>query len=356
MVPRQPEHGVLLKSASEHRLRNETRRLPTNAEDVTVPRENRVTKTGTLHVLRGLPASGKTTLAKHMVEDAVSGNEMIRVNRDDLRMQLFGEYVFWVEKNKKEHVVTTVQHAMITAALMSGINVVSDDTNLNAKFLRDLKRKVADPIGAKFLLDDRCLSVDVEECKRRDLTRVVKGERSVGHDVINSFFTRYVANRKNLPTQADLDEVRDLPAQIYVADTSKPRAWLVDIDGTLALMNGRSPYDYARVKEDNINAPVCDIVEAIGHDDLIVLMSGRPESCRDDTEDWLKQHDIWFDHLFMRPTEDKRKDAIVKLELFDTYVRPHFYVKGVFDDRSQVVRVWRDTLGLTCLQVADGQF
>jgi hypothetical protein len=57
----------------------------------------------------------------------------------------------------------------------------------------------------------------------------------------------------------------------------------------------------------------------------------------------------------MRPAGDSRRDAIVKQEIFDTEVRDRWRVVGVFDDRRQVVRMWR-ALGLTVFQVAEGDF
>jgi hypothetical protein len=57
----------------------------------------------------------------------------------------------------------------------------------------------------------------------------------------------------------------------------------------------------------------------------------------------------------MRPAGDMRKDAIVKRELFDRHVRDRYDVTCILDDRSQVVDMWR-SLGLTCLQVAPGEF
>ena len=60
-------------------------------------------------------------------------------------------------------------------------------------------------------------------------------------------------------------------------------------------------------------------------------------------------------HLFMRASGDTRKDEIVKLELFDAHVRGKYDVRLVLDDRDRVVRMWR-SIGLTCLQVADGEF
>ena len=51
------------------------------------------------------------------------------------------------------------------------------------------------------------------------------------------------------------------------------------------------------------------------------------------------------------PNKDFRKDSIIKKEFFDEFVKDRFNVLTVFDDRNQVIKVWRD-LGLTCFQVA----
>jgi len=61
------------------------------------------------------------------------------------------------------------------------------------------------------------------------------------------------------------------------------------------------------------------------------------------------------DALLMRAAGDSRRDSIVKREIFDARIRDVWQVKGVLDDRDQVVRMWR-ALGLTCVQVAPGDF
>jgi hypothetical protein len=60
-------------------------------------------------------------------------------------------------------------------------------------------------------------------------------------------------------------------------------------------------------------------------------------------------------HLYMRPEGDMRKDAIVKLEIFDNEIRDNYDVQFALDDRNQVVEAYR-SIGLTVLQVADGEF
>lgn len=140
-------------------------------------------------------------------------------------------------------------------------------------------------------------------------------------------------------------------------DTSLRSAFLLDIDGTIAHMtSGRDPYDYTRVYEDTVDEAVLQVVEALAadcHD--IVVMSGRDESCRAETEQWLTDNQVPHRELFMRPAGDMRKDSIVKAELFDKHVRYRYNVRGVFDDRDQVVQMWR-AMGLKCFQVQPGNF
>lgn len=132
---------------------------------------------------------------------------------------------------------------------------------------------------------------------------------------------------------------------------------MCDIDGTVALMASRSPFDETRVHEDRPNLPVIAVLRAMhagGH--RIVFLSGRTAGCRQATHDWLCEHvGVPFDGLHMRAEGDMRKDSVVKRELFDAHVREHYDVRVVLDDRDQVVELWR-SMGLTCLQVADGNF
>lgn len=60
--------------------------------------------------------------------------------------------------------------------------------------------------------------------------------------------------------------------------------------------------------------------------------------------------------LHMRRTGDERPDAVVKRELFERCVQPAYDVVAVFDDRNSVVAMWREELGLTVFQVAEGNF
>jgi hypothetical protein len=132
---------------------------------------------------------------------------------------------------------------------------------------------------------------------------------------------------------------------------------LVDVDGTLAIRIDRDPFDWDRASEDFLNEPVATLVRSLLAFGLeIVFVSGRPESARSITEDWLRKHLGVDGELHLRPDLDFRQDAIVKREIFEAQIQPHHEVVFVLDDRDQVVKMWREELGLTCLQVSYGDF
>lgn len=130
-------------------------------------------------------------------------------------------------------------------------------------------------------------------------------------------------------------------------------AIIVDMDGTLALMGDRSPYDPHTVHLDTPNAPVVSMVHllaAAGHQ--VIVMSGRTEKARYGTATWLNRHAIPFHALHMRANGDGRPDALIKEELFRTHVEPTHKVVAVLDDRLSVCRMWH-RLGLPLFRVGD---
>lgn len=298
----------------------------------------------TLHITRGLPGSGKTTFAEAWV--AESPTTRTRVNRDDLRDMLFGART-GLTFEQEQH-VTSASHALVRAHLRRGLDVITDDTNLRPRYVRDW-RKIAAQCGAGFEVHEMPATTDV--AIERDADR----EHRVGADVIRHLAQKYVPAGKYLPVPP---EAEPEALRAYVRPGKSP-AVIVDIDGTVALMGGRSPYDTTTVDQDLPHADVIAVVKALSEVvDRIVFLSGRDEECRELTQRWLNKHfdsRIYTWSLHMRPAGDRRRDSIVKAELFDEHVRDEYDVLVVLDDRRQVVDMWR-SLGLTCLQVAEGNF
>ncbi len=277
-------------------------------------------------LMRGLPASGKSTYARQLVE---KHGHYRRISRDLLReMTAFGK---WSESREKY--IRQAELALAELFLNAGLTPVIDDTNLSPTAM-SMWQEFAVRMGASLEIKD-FTDVSKEVCKERDRKR----PHYVGEAVIERMYREYLAPRP--------------PVIAY--DPMLPDAIIVDIDGTLALHHGRNPYDTARCEEDLVNEPVAAILDDYRHRCPILLVSGRSEEYRPQTERWLAQHDIRYLALYMRPSGDNRKDAIVKKEIYELEIEGRYNIKFVLDDRTSVVNLWR-SLGLLTLQVAEGDF
>ncbi|MCP4760530.1 MAG: hypothetical protein GY870_02035, partial [archaeon] len=122
------------------------------------------------------------------------------------------------------------------------------------------------------------------------------------------------------------------------------KAIICDIDGTLAKMQGRSPYDYSKVYEDKVNTPILSLINAMDKAGYkILFVSGRPDSCKIDTRAWLLEKlGLLFlkrTELFMRKTGDKRCDSVIKKEIYDE-IKKSYEIEFVLDDRKRVKRMF----------------
>lgn len=150
--------------------------------------------------------------------------------------------------------------------------------------------------------------------------------------------------------------VKEYP--IYrLQDTSLPKAIICDLDGTLALLKDRSPFDGDRCEFDELNVPVANLIKnykLLGYS--VLLVSGREDKYKLQTEYFLVRYEIPYDALLMRKSLDYRKDAEIKKEIFDESINNKYNVELVLDDRNQVVDFWRKEVQLPCFQVYYGDF
>ena len=282
-----------------------------------------------LIMFKGLPGSGKDTKAKEMMEKNPGGYK--RVNKDDLREMIDGNN--WSSKNEK--FILKIRDFIIAEALKEGKHVLCTDTNLHPKHEIKL-REIAKEYGAEFQIIDLTKEVTLDECIERDLKR----SRSVGERVIKSMYNQY------LKTQ-----------EVYPYDNMRPDCIICDLDGTLAKFGNKNPYDrnFLDDKVDEIIKPILGVLKENFVDLHIIILSGRSDKFKEVTKEWLYLNDVTYDQLHMRKEGDMRKDVIVKEELFNEYIRGKYNPLVIFDDRNQVVELWRK-MGLKVFQVADGNF
>lgn len=276
---------------------------------------------------RGIQGSGKTTWAKNYV---FQNPGTVRVNNDDLRWMLFNEQY----NPKNEDILRKLRYKLEEDVLLSGKSLISDNMNLTKK--HELRyQTLAEQFKCEFKIQS-FMDVPLETCIERDAARL----HPVGEKVIRETADR-IGYKPRLPVNVNL-----------------PHCIICDLDGTLATIVGRSPYNDKDVSADELNPAVFTVIRSysISPAVYIILMSGRDEGrSRLSTEQWLAKHNVPYDALYMRPAGDTRKDTIVKTELYNTHIKDKYTVDFCLDDRDQIVKLWRG-LGLTCFQVAPGDF
>ena len=151
---------------------------------------------------------------------------------------------------------------------------------------------------------------------------------------------------------------------------------IFDIDGTLADVEHRRHFvsggkrDWDSFFNEMVNDPplvdVCLLAELLGDHPLVnqgaiklFLLSGRPETHRKETEEWLKIHvNSYFrnaEALMMRAAGDYRPDTEVKREFLRDIQAMGHEVRLVVDDRPSVVAMWKAE-GLTVLAHDSGEW
>ena len=155
-------------------------------------------------------------------------------------------------------------------------------------------------------------------------------------------------------------------------ETGLKYAYIFDLDGTLCDSEERAEkflsgdvkdWDsfYDNCDKDEEIRPVCEVLASLANQGFdILFVTGRPESCREKTLEWLKEHFgkniADSSKLFMRlPEHSYRADFVSKARNYDTYILGKWKILGAFEDRDQCVRMWRD-LGIQCFQVAYGAY
>lgn len=297
-------------------------------------------KTPTLTLLIGCPASGKSTYAEWMVKTTA---KTMRISRDEIRFAQFQD----VMDAATESMITKIINAQIKSLLSHGWNVILDNCHTKYDYIKQPIAEFNEMATIEFKLFD----LPLDELYTRNENRA----RKVPKKVIENMYHQL----QKLKQDFDFQTVKKVSKHVEYApqNTNLPKAIICDLDGTLALMNGRNPFDASTCDQDLLNEPVANVLKnykKLGY--KVLLVSGREEKYKAPTLQFLEKHAIAFDDLMMRKTSDSRKDAIIKTEIYNVFIKDHYCIEFVLDDRNQVVDTWRNDLKLPCFQVYYGDF
>ena len=303
----------------------------------------------------GIPGCGKSTWAREFVKK--NGTTVV-VCRDDIRAQLFGGIEGYKHRNPTEALVTAIAESNAKTALDMGRNVIIADTCCKVKTLQYWKA-FAKANQATFAVKDFMqMYLDANPQRVADLGPIhaLKGmlkrshewnlirPNSVPPEAIDRMFQNYIT------------EIRGYKVKQYTGTPGKPKAVLLDLDGTLCHMVNRGPFDWDKVGQDTIDPHVYEAVclyKAAGY--KILAVSGRDAVCRNATRSHLNTACVPYEDLWMRKEGDQRPDDIVKEEIFWDDIAPNYDVRLALDDRQRVVEQYR-SMGIKVFQVAPGDF
>ena len=310
-------------------------------------------------ILQGPPCSGKTTWVNEFLAslDNEQRSKWVVANRDNIRFEICnGKYNMEHEQEVSERINQIMENASNNEQ-----NIISDNTNLNPKYNQQLEEWAN---AHAYNIEYKLFYVPFKEAMQRSKKRKENGGLYINKGIMQNFYQKY------FPEEYEKEMLKTVNYKRNEIDVTLPKAVLCDIDGTVAWMQGRSPYDITKVSEDKADFRLFQLIQILMDADVnIIFVSGREGTaqCRQDTICWLKKHlknyhikklDSEYDkfQLFMRKEKDYRGDEIVKKEIYENEIKGKYDVICAFDDRNKVVNMWRNQVNILCCQVNEGDF
>ena len=304
---------------------------------------------------RGIQGSGKSTWAKAWV--AEDPEHRIRINNDDITAMLgqpFGTYGLY-ERLKY------IRRKSIEYAMNEGLDIVVDNMNLSKSSNSEIQEiinnnnkgyKLCSPSNPfEYTMEYKdFFDVPLEVCIERDSKR----PNPIGESIIRKTYKQY---RQFIAQELNKAEV----AKHIPLDKNLKDCVIVDMDATICLnTSGRPFYGPGCAEGIKDDIPVENLIHIL---DLlssveegapeIFIVTGRDESTRTATTDWLSKHTYFPFTLYMRKEGDYRKGDIVKKEIYENHIKGKYNVLCVLEDSQKCVDMWRNE-GLICLQPNKG--
>jgi hypothetical protein len=81
----------------------------------------------------------------------------------------------------------------------------------------------------------------------------------------------------------------------------------------------------------------------------VIILTGRPESVKSVTEEWLKKYEIEYDQLIMRNRSSYfLKASVYKKKVYETIIKSDVFC--AYDDDEEIIQMW-NSVGISCFKV-----
>ena len=286
-----------------------------------------------LIVLQGCPCSGKSTWSKEYIKN---NENTIRVCRDDIRLELNnGKYSM---DNERE--VSIYEKERIIAGIHSNLDVIIDATNLNPKTIKQWNDLAND---LECDIEFKKFYIPFSEAMVRSKKRKEEGGLYISKKVMLGFYKKYFPNELS-------DEFTDKRI-IKEPELNLPNCVICDLDGTLALHQGRHPYEWDKISTDKMDSRLQLMLMKLhaNNQSEIIFVTGRNAEARQATIEWLDKHLGIKDYkLYTKEPNEYTSGEVYKERIYHEHIENKYNVLCVFEDSDRCVLMWRKLGLLTC--------
>jgi predicted kinase len=296
--------------------------------------EGTMNKQSQIMVLKGAPASAKSTFARELMNK--EPGRWKRINNDAIREAV--DFGVWSQENEK-HIRALRKH-LLQEFLRAGYDIIVDNVNGGKRNFDEICAQVS-KMNIDCCVFEKAFYVPLPELIERDNKRT--GNAKVGEKVVKRWFDelggdmfRFYKPRSEVFTKRIC--ALDRPWTPMEQNENNPKCSIFDLDGSMCLLN-RNPYDPSTCINDTPHKHVvelCKLHYNTGH--KIFFFSGREDKHIEMTRVWLDKYFGYPYELHMRETNNFEDDAKLKERMFNTHIKDKYNCVLWCDDRLRVCR------------------
>lgn len=294
-------------------------------------------------VLRGLPASGKSTAATGVL--ALYPETVMRINNDDLSYLLFGSsYLSHIENAAA--LLANLRRSILLEGLKNDTVrlIIIDNTNLNVRTVAEIEA-LAVAFGAEFIVEDHFLSVSAEECMRRDRLR----DNPVGPTVIERM-------QRQAEKLTAWESFRPVKTQSSGAQAKDP-CFIIDLDPILRWLRDGAINDWISIYRNKLPSPAIELVKSIKNSGVEVIgVTSLSEKHYPEASVWANVHVFPGIKLYMKEYDSNGRSAMSKFFAYENHVKANYNVMGVIGEKKELVHIWKNIAQLPTFEVSFGDF